>query len=157
MLYILHEDSKDSSTTRFWRFLSNYIADIRNIKVEGLGGNEQLKIFLDNSQNIHKKDYYIHRTKISRGIKINLPITLEYLCAILLGQLANNAFGDFSVGKTQLGSCWCTDCVKDKMKNCNKCKIQGYHKTAEEKARNLWNCTKARSLITDAKNYFKGI
>lgn len=245
MLYIWHEDSKDSAATEFWCLLSEFIKEIKNIRIEGFNGNENLKRHLEDVKNINLEDYYIvfvdaaydnpkalkvyesvvniadkykniyvsdlycfeflllsfqhldvwlsvrnkrfwevrnelikavnegiesweksdilkkfiedyniHRTKISKGKKVNLKITFEYLTAILLSQLSNNAYGDFEIGKTKLGSCWQTSCIKDKERNCSKCKIRIYNKTQKEKANNLWNCTKAKSIILKAKLFF---
>ena len=135
--------------------VSNFFGDLYGDIIQALLEGE-MEAFLGYEKGTHeaKEDENRRNGYSSKGKKVNLKITFEYLTAILLSQLSNNAYGDFEIGKTKLGSCWQTSCIKDKERNCSKCKIRIYNKTQKEKANNLWNCTKAKSIILKAKLFF---
>ena len=70
--------------------------------------------------------------------------TLETLCVSLLGALTNRKPCKFAVNKVNLGECWVCSCCNKDVKNC---RLANKKKTSGIKAQNIWNKSKARSII----------
>lgn len=55
-IHILHEDAEESTTTEFWKM---FIGDGPNFDVKGLGGYNNLRLYVTTRENINPKDFYI--------------------------------------------------------------------------------------------------
>ena len=60
MVHIWHEDSKDSSTSQFWYFISrsNICPEISNANIVGFGGNDRLTDAVE-QERFNPRDIYI--------------------------------------------------------------------------------------------------
>jgi hypothetical protein len=61
MIHIWHEDSKDSVTTKFWKFLkdNNVSSDFKNADIQGFGSNDKVVEALKQAVIDNQDTYYI--------------------------------------------------------------------------------------------------
>lgn len=85
---------------------------------------------------------YVKRTFTQKELE---DISSEKIASSLLTNLTPPK-SPFKINKATLGYCWTCSCC-DKVTGERLCNIYKYKKTSEEKARNLWNCTLASSII----------
>lgn len=74
--------------------------------------------------------------------------TQEELAYTILLQLTSQNH-KFLIDKTTFSPCWTCDCCYNVHAGANSCNIYTDKKTSREKARNLWNCTDAKSIISN--------
>lgn len=75
MIHIWHEDSMDSATTQFWRFLATELADHLppGTEIKGFGGNHKLYAHLNTAKFDSQDLYYIFMDKV-----LDNPKALKY-------------------------------------------------------------------------------
>ncbi len=84
--------------------------------------------------------------KLSTYATTNNLFTEEEIATHLLNSIT--AFNrKFFISKTSMGNCWFVDCCVNSYMGKNSCNIVRYKKSANTKARNLYNGTIAKTLI----------